>query len=259
MKLKFILSIFLVIIIFVVSFIPYEEFEVPIYDGIEGNVYNLGDKLNIASYSSASWPPTKISDFFIEEKEINTIYKYSVYYYFYHLVDENEYVPNMPRTIYAVDEYIKNHNTFQDLIDTVSNPKTLTVHIRTGDKGVIEDSYVEMVKNISDQYDDIFILSGVHAETRGGVSIEDAKKNLNLSLEKLQENNKNVIVNLDKQDVHLSLMRKSSNLVLHKGGFSGLGGILFQGDNLYISPMFEPKNNPDYIDNLNKNINIVFL
>jgi hypothetical protein len=81
---------------------------------------------------------------------------------------------------------------------------------------------------------------------------------MNISIDKLNTVDKNKIVNLEKQDIHLSLMRKCSNLLLHKGGFSILGGILFQGNNLYISARLETRNNSDYMGHLEAK-NIVLL
>jgi hypothetical protein len=46
----------------VMLFSQYDLFDIPIYDDTE-EVYNIGDKLNMASYWSTSWPPTKISNF----------------------------------------------------------------------------------------------------------------------------------------------------------------------------------------------------
>ena len=43
-------------------------------------------------------------------------------------------------------------------------------------------------------------------------------------------------------------MRKCKNLLLHKGGFSMLGGLLFTGNNLFITKFFNPLhvNNSEY-------------
>ena len=36
-------------------------------------------------------------------------------------------------------------------------------------------------------------------------------------------------------------MRKCKNLLVHRGGFSMLGGLLFTGKNLFITKFFNPK------------------
>ena len=41
-------------------------------------------------------------------------------------------------------------------------------------------------------------------------------------------------------------MRSSTNLLLHKGGFSALGGLLFQKNNLYLCDFIDGKNKEEY-------------
>ena len=35
-------------------------------------------------------------------------------------------------------------------------------------------------------------------------------------------------------------MRKCRNLLIHKGGFSIIGALIFNGENLYITRLFDP-------------------
>jgi hypothetical protein len=173
----------------------------------------------------------------------------------------DEDIPNEKRLCESVDEYFnRNSNKFSDLIDKVSRKDTLTVHVRSGDRGVIVEHIVDIITSVSKNYDKIFILSGVHSDSNWFSSIDQPKENLKNSLDKL----KNIFgdklyFDFSDADVHLCLMRHCSNLLLHMGGFSMLGGLLFQGENLYIPPYFEPKDKPAYMDHLNPNSKKIFL
>jgi len=70
---------------------------------------------------------------------------------------------------------------------------------------------------------------------------------MKLSLSKLylhlENNNFDInkfIIDTNEPDFHLSIMRTCKNLLIHKGGYSLLGGLLFNGNNLYITNIFNP-------------------
>jgi uncharacterized protein YlzI (FlbEa/FlbD family) len=247
--------IFLIILLLLVFLHEFRElFEIKIYDENKPT-YNIGDLFNMPSYFYPGWDVlndvslVKFRKPYTLDNYMNA-YPNSVVYNYYSSRPIDENIPNVKRIRSSVDQYInENSNKFSGLIAKVANNNTLTVHIRSGDKGVVENSYIEVIKKISEKYETIFILSGIHADL---VDINECKENLNKSLEKL--NIQNVIFNFDEPDIHLSLMRMSSNLLLHKGGFSIIGGLLFQKNNLYISPMFEPKDNAAYRENLQGNV-----
>ena len=72
----------------------------------------------------------------------------------------------------------------------------------------------------------IYILCGIHKGGRG--DINESKQNLLNSINKIIENNHDKFkVLINEPDIHLSIFRKCKNLLLHRGGFSGLGYILF--------------------------------
>jgi uncharacterized protein YlzI (FlbEa/FlbD family) len=250
-----VIIIFLIILLLKVFLYDFRElFEIKIYDQNKPT-YNIGDIFNMPSYFYPGWDflndvsLVKFRQPYTLDNYMNA-YPNSVVYNYYSSRPVDETIPNVERIKSSVDKYInENSNKFSELIEQVSNNTTLTVHIRSGDKGLVEDSYIEIIKKLSEKYETIFILSGIHADL---VDINECKENLNKSLEKL--NVQNLIFNFDEQDIHLSLMRMSSNLLLHKGGFSIIGGLLFQKNNLYISPMFEPKDNPVYTENLQGNV-----
>ena len=59
-------------------------------------------------------------------------------------------------------------------------------------------------------------------------------------------NNPKIIFDTSEPDIHLCIMRRCKNLLVHRGGFSILGVILFNGYNLYITNEFELANNKDF-------------
>jgi hypothetical protein len=61
----------------------------------------------------------------------------------------------------------------------------------------------------------------------------------------------NIYIYLNNADVHLSLMSKASNLLLHRGGYSALGSIVSTG-NLFITKQFYHAFQKNWIDKVNK-------
>jgi hypothetical protein len=63
-------------------------------------------------------------------------------------------------------------------------------------------------------------------------------------MNKILERNENIYLHMDSPDNHLAIMRKASNLLLHKGGFSMLGYIVATG-NVFITAFLESIVNHD--------------
>lgn len=256
----FIILLLLILLIIFVHYFTQETFDLKIFSENKPT-YNIGDILNIPSYYSPKWDgwdvvydvsllhfrkPHHLEDY------MNT-YPNSIVYNYFISRPPDEKIPNPERIITSVDKYInENGNKFEDLIEKVSNNNTLTVHLRSGDKRIVEDLYIEIIKKLSENYEYIIILSGIHQDL---MPIEECKEHMINSLNKLNIiDPSKIIYNFDEPDVHLSLMRMSSNLLLHKGGFSLIGGLLFQKNNLYISILLESIHNPDYINLLKGNV-----
>ena len=169
--------------------------------------------------------------------------------------DESELIPNVNRIRESVDLYIENnYNNLDNLLKKVKDPNTLCVHLRSGDKGIIEDSFISTIYTISHNYNKIIIFAGIHSDTRFN-NLDDSKNNLLISISKIVID-KDIEINLENADIHLCLMRHANNLLLHKGGFSILGSILFSGNNLYATSLFEPRNNNELIDSLTAQIQV---
>ena len=139
----------------------------------------------------------------------------------------------------------------------MNDNKTLCIHLRSGDKGIVEDLYIEKINTLSDKYNKIIILTGIHSDQRFE-KIDKSKSNLIKSLQKID--NKKIEVCIDNPDNHLVMMRYCKNLLIHKGGFSILGSLIFNGNNLYYTSLFEPHNNVEIVDYVkSKNINYVMI
>jgi hypothetical protein len=150
--------------------------------------------------------------------------------------NENENMPNPERLTRSIDIYGINKNIIVNI-----DENTLYVHIRTGDKNVIEDIFIDIIyKLYQEKYNNIIILTGIHNDVRFGDKQSNIN-NLTASLIKLERKGIKYSVNLDTPDNHFYIMRNCKNLLVHKGGFSIIGALIFNGNKLYITPrLFEP-------------------
>ena len=212
--------------------------------------YNIGDLLNMP-YFFAHWksnPHATIDQYNLFCKtadeysdSILHIYKTS------RITDgkEDENIPNPHRLRNSVDVYGKNI----DIIRNIDDSTTLYVHIRSGDMDVIENGFIDIIyKLYIKQYKNIIILAGIHNDIRFGSKQNNINK-LKLSLIKLNNKCIKYSINYDTPDNHLYIMRTCRNLLVHKGGFSVIGALIFNGDNLYITGFFNPLNVTDNHNN----------
>ncbi len=207
--------------------------------------YNLGDLLNMPSFW-ANWKRTPHND----DNHYSTFKRTALQYknnilgiYDAYRIDDCDPIPNIELLRLSVDTYIKNNkdcidNQMQTLCDSNN---TLFVHLRAGDMGIVENEFIDIILKVSSCYQKIVILCGIHKIS--GVSSEYVLKsihNTKISLSKISKK-RNIIININEPDYHLSVMRKCKNLLVHRGGFSMLGGLLFTGKNLFITKFFNPK------------------
>jgi hypothetical protein len=252
---------FLYLNICIEKFIIDDNLTITLYDNVNDNNmggYNIGDLLNMPSFW-AGWNnnPHNNDKYYKAYVTATEQFPNSIIYYYSLLrKDSDEPIPNLHKLEIAVDEYINNNN-LNDVLNKVDDNNILYVHLRSGDKGVVEDNYINNINKLAENYEKIIILTGIHSDERFN-SIDNSKKYLIESLKKI--NNNKIEVNLDKPDNHIAIMRKCKNLLVHKGGFSIIGSIIFTGNNLYITDLFECKDNNIIIDHLkNKNINYHFI
>lgn len=242
------------------TFIIADNLNIILYDQtttINPGGYNIGDLLNMPSFW-AGWgrnPHTNDTNYQAYLDASKNFPKSIIYYYSTLRTNDDEPIPNMNKIENAVDLYIEN-NDIRNVLNEISINNInnyLYVHLRSGDKGIVEDDFINKINELSNKYNKIVILAGVHSDQRFN-EIEKSKNNIIESLKKI--NNDKIDINLDKADNHLVIMRKCKNLLLHKGGFSILGSIIFTGNNLYFTNLLETKNTQEIINHLKqKNIN----
>ena len=135
-------------------------------------------------------------------------------------------------------------NNIKSDLTTDLDSETLYIHLRSGDRGIVESLYLKKIKYLSEKYKKIIILVGIHRDEQL-TKLDKSKKNLKMSLNKIKDMGIEFTVDYNSPDHHLCLMRNCKNLLVHKGGFSILGSLLFQGDNLYLTSLYNPlkKNN----------------
>jgi len=175
--------------------------------------------------------------------------------------DENESIPNVNKIIDSIDNYTK-HNVdvdknLKNLLNMCKDKTNLFVHLRSGDKGIADNEFINKINEISINYKKIIILTGIHQNSDRSCyfpSIDESIKNTKISLQNLKIDESKLIIDLSEPDIHLCVMRNANNLMLHIGGFSILGALSFKGENLYLTKLFFPIANNDnkvfkYINN----------
>ena len=239
-----------------------DELKFEIFDDNKES-YIIGDLLNMP-YFFENWPNTPHSGEYMYSlfKKTATQYEANILgIYDKSRTDESEPIPNIKRLRDSVDTYIKNNidcnKKLQKIIEICEEKDTLFVHLRSGDKGIVNPMFLDKIEELSKYYNKIIILCGIHQNADRShyfPNVEESKNNMNSSLNMLLSKNLNVIIDLNEPDIHLSAMRRAKNLLVHMGGYSILGSLLFNGNNLYITSQFTPleRNNTElftYIDN----------
>lgn len=213
--------------------------------------YSIGDLLNMP-YFFSGWKntPHLNDDLYNMFKKRAAIFTGSILnIYDSTRIDETEPIPNIQRIKDSVDTYIeqnKNSENLKQLFQICTDENTLVVHLRSGDKVKVEhiflreDEFIQKINHLSEKYERVLILCGIHNNNDKTLpNMNESIVNLNKTLQKLQNNSK-VYVDVNYPDIHLSIMRKAKNLLIHSGGFSVLGSIIFTGNNLYLTEMAYP-------------------
>ena len=206
--------------------------------------YIIGDLLNMPVFF-ANWNNTPHNNEYMYNlfKKTASQYKDNILgIYDKYRTDENEPIPNIEKIKMSVDTYIELNDT-TNYLSLCNDDNVLFVHLRCGDKGVIEESYIDAIVNLSLTYEKIIILTGIHQNAERShhfPSVSQSINNTKESLSKLYSKCCNITIDVNEPDIHLIIMRKCKNLLLHKGGFSMLGGLLFSGEKLYITDLFYP-------------------
>ncbi len=210
--------------------------------------YIIGDLLNMPKFF-ADWNSNPHNNDYMYDLFIKTSlqYKDNILGIYEDLrIDKNESIPNVSKIQLSVDTYISRNESniiFKNLLSSCDNNRALFVHLRSGDKGIVEDTFINTIIDLSINYDKIIILCGIHQNSDRShyfPNVTESIKNMKISLSNLYIKSNNIILDLNTPDIHLCIMRRCKNLLLHKGGFSLLGGLLFNGKNLFITNIFDP-------------------
>lgn len=138
-------------------------------DNNNPNGYNIGDLLNMPSFWHKDWKRNPHGyemkhNMFISAPKLfpNSI----VFYYSTLRTNPEEPIPDMHKIEQATDIYIKKNpacvEKIQGLLD---DDDVLFVHLRSGDKGAVEDAFIDKINTISHSYKKTIIISGIHCET----------------------------------------------------------------------------------------------
>lgn len=223
-------------------------YDIPLENDVRAAGYNIGDCLNMPSLLDI-WEQNPHADNYALERMnlIGENYKNSVLWYYCKNRKENDIVPDIKLIKESVLNFINNNNIYY--INIVKDPRCICIHVRNGDCNT-EHEYKNYIKFISQHFDKVIILSGIHNDEHFKKK-QDKINNFVKTMNEILELNTNIYIYLEKADVHLSIMMHASNLLLHKGGFSCLGSIVSTGK-LFITNNFKYNNSIRWIEQVNK-------
>ena len=239
--------------------------DIKIYDlenkfGVTG--YNIADLLNMPYYW-AGWNQNPHNDMNYYKIALDTAKNNpeTILGKYYSLRTDDEVIPNLKRVSDTVDEYINENNILKmDIISKIIDSKTLTVHLRSGDFGIVSQSYLNVIKKMSAKFDNVIILSGVNRNINTNDNSNhnnNSKQSLLLSYKQILSINNNINIYIDIPDIHISIMRLASNLLIHRGGFSVLGSFI-NNNNIYYTNELPTINDEKWKKEMT-NKNITFL
>jgi hypothetical protein len=225
--------------------------------------YNISDLLNMPYYW-AGWNQNPHADISIYETSCETAKNNpdTILGKYYSSRPSDENIPNLNRLSNVIDDYINDNKIKNlDIINIIENTNTLTVHLRSGDYGIVSKNYVDTIYNLSKKFDKVILLSGVnrfiYCEDENSEHNLNSKNNLLKSYNEILKTNNNIYVYFDIPDVHISIMRLASNLLVQRGGFSIMGTFI-NNNNIFITNELQTINNPNWKNEvINKNITIL--
>ena len=154
-------------------------------------------------------------------------------------VTDDPCMPHRPRLLRAVDEYIADNPEIHPMLQTLQDDAVLCVHLRSGDYGPIDDTFLNAIVQLSKQFAKIVVLSGVHCNGNERF-VADNIARLRCSLERIRALVPHAEFVFNHPDVHVCCMAKARNLLVHMGGFSIIGSLVFSGQLLYLTNLFQP-------------------
>lgn len=209
--------------------------------------YSLGDKLNAPLFFDRTW--IGVDEMY--SKKSLTKFCGSIGHLYHSFRPYGEDIPNIKRLKQSVELYmnLNNNKKFYNLIKLVENPRTLCIHVRSGDKGIVSDEYLYSIRKAVNDFENVLVICGLHNDTRFK-KMKRSVQNMKTSIRKLNEIKK-VKICKGTADEHLTLMYKAKNLMIHKGGFSTLGGLISSG-HIFVTSEFEGIDNEKWLNKIDK-------
>jgi hypothetical protein len=219
--------------------------------------YCIGDLMNMPSLMSPPRFPThgvkRLIDAAHTVAQLNPTTFIGIYYNVY---NKSCPIPYIPKVHWAINEYgRRKYRSDSESLSLVRNETTLLVHVRSGDRGAISTSYKSHIMKLSSSFETICLIGGVHAdrlsapENVSKANLNDDFNNITATLSGL---GKRVHVRTTKlPDDDFYLMYSAANLLVHKGGFSAIGGLVCKGRVFFANELKVYTRNPEYFKQLN--------
>ena len=231
-------------------------------DYYSDTLYNLGDLFNMPSYSSqwsGTWPKTQRAARLLDKGRQLALQKNQSLLAFYYR-DNNDFLspdaryPNVSRLRLAVGEFGRQYiaNNASPHFVAARKNSTLLVHVRSGDIGNISTDFVQCVLNLSVSFDMTILMGGVHANNNKmwlskEIALNNFAKDMHHLVRESHKRGINAVIHYGKNpDADLYLMSIASNLLLHRGGYSALGGLLNSGKTFFYSDREQFLSQPEY-------------
>ena len=154
-------------------------------------------------------------------------------------VSDDPIIPHRPRLLHAVNKCIAAQAEIHPMLQTLQDDSVLCVHVRSGDYGPVTNDFLRTIEHLSKQFAKMVVMSGVHCNGNEQF-IALNKTKLNDSLNKIRALVPHAVFDFNHPDVHVCYMAKARNLLVHTGGFSILGSLVFSGKRLYVTSAFQP-------------------
>ena len=226
--------------------------------------YNLGDMLNMPSYY-ADWSPI----WYRHELEGHDFGKAVIkianrkntilgHYYHEDFPDMGTMIPlcrypYIPRVKASLKRrastYIFRQHVDPYIDTSVRLNDTLSVHVRSGDRGVVSDLYISALMSLVPQFRMVVLFGRVHHDVRGGsisTHVSEYLKSWDLISEKLATVNVVTVFASQHADMDIYLMSNAMHLLVHRGGFSSLAALVCSGYVYYTDELDYVMSKPEY-------------
>ncbi len=212
--------------------------------------YNLGDILNMPVFWAGWTPFNSHADLSVVASQLP--HSIAGRYYNCRLdglgaVADDPLIPHRPRLLRAIGDYIDAHPEIHPMLHLLQNDSVLCVHVRSGDYGPANPAFLRTIERLSKQYTNLFIMSGVHCNGDPPFIARNIAR-LKETLAHIHALVPHAVFDFNHPDVHVCYMARARNLLVHMGGFSILGTLVFSGKQLHITPEFQPATNRKWHD-----------